>query len=554
MAKIHRRVLAGLAFVIAAGCGGGGGAGFPPGPPGTVSGSVIVARLSSVGVTGREQGRRSSVPGPALVPDQILVKIRPGVSSLQAQNLHSQLGGTLKATIPQLGVHVVQVEATSEMIMILNRYRQSAQVLYAEQDRYAYKAALPNDPIYGNQWHYARINLPTAWDSTIGAPSVIVAVVDDGIAAHPDLISATVPGHDFNSFPADNDPTWPGCPSNPASFSHGTHVAGTIAAVTNNAVGVAGVNWGGSGGTKVMAFRTFGPCPADGAPMSANATAIAFAADKGAKIINMSWGGGFTQALKDAIDYAYAKGVTLVAAAGNNYPDPIPFPAAFPNVIAVGATNCADNVTSYSQAGPELDIMAPGGSALTECGFDGASPGDEVWSTSASLSAGNSYFRSRGTSMAAPHIAGIAALLISRGIIGPANIQNRLQSTAIDRGPIGWDPDYGWGLANAAAAVASGNTASSLSAFSGEISGSTITRQSNLVLVNSNGSFIVTNAANGTKSVFAWQDFNGNGLVDSGDMYGRVDGIVITAGGNTTGITITVQLYTGSPITVASGP
>jgi len=156
--------------------------------------------------------------------------------------------------------------------------------------------------------------------------------------------------------------------------------------------------------------------------------------------------------------------------------------------------------------------------------------------------------------MAAPHIAGIAALLISRGIIGPANIQNRLQSTAIDRGPIGWDPDYGWGLANAAAAVASGNTASSLSAFSGEISGSTITRQSNLVLVNSNGSFIVTNAANGTKSVFAWQDFNGNGLVDSGDMYGRVDGIVITAGGNTTGITITVQLYTGSPITVASGP
>jgi len=542
-----------LVSVLLASACGGGATGVAPPPPAScpsgsacVSGTAQVARVSSVNAGTREVGRSMVQLGPLYVPDQIVVRFQPQTALSSTQSLHAEVGGVLKATISRLNVHVVKLTTGADIGAAIARYRRSPLVLYVEQDRYAYKTAAPNDPLYPRQWHYSHINLPGAWDVTTGGP-VIVAVIDDGITAHPDLLAATVPGRDFYDNPPDDDPTWPGCSTDPSAFSHGTHVAGTVAAVTNNSTGVAGVNWGGAAGTKIMPVRTFGPCPADGATQSANATAIVFAADQGAKIINMSWGSsGFTQSLKDAVDYAYAKGVTLVAAAGNSYPNPVLYPAAFPNVIAVAATNCADNVTYYSQAGPEVDVAAPGGSNATDCGLDGETGGDLVWSTSAN-SGGNGYFRDMGTSMAAPHVSGVAALLIARGITGPASIQSRLQSTATPRGTPVPNYDYGYGLINATAAVSGSQTGTSMRAFSGEISGSTIMRQSDLVLVSSTGAFFVTSAQTGAKSIFVWQDFNDNGIVDAGDNYGQTDGITITLG-TTSGVVVVVRLYTGVPL------
>jgi hypothetical protein len=151
--------------------------------------------------------------------------------------------------------------------------------------------------------------------------------------------------------------------------------------------------------------------------------------------------------------------------------------------------------------------------------------------------------------MATPHVAGLIALMISRGITGPAAIQSMLQNTATDLGNPGFDTEFGWGLVNAAAAIGGGAASSRLRAFSGVISGPTITTQSDVVVVQTNGSFTITNAQAGIKSVFAWQDFNGNGQIDAGDSYGRTDNVTITAGGTTTGVAVTVQRYTGSPIT-----
>jgi len=188
-------------------------------------------------------------------------------------------------------------------------------------------------------------------------------------------------------------------------------------------------------------------------------------------------------------------------------------------------------------------VAAPGGSS-----------GAGVLSTTWSISGGHVYQSWQGTSMATPHVAGLVALMISRGITGPATIQSTLQSTATDLGTPGFDNQFGWGLVNAAAAVSGGGSGTQMRAFSGVIVGSTITRQSNLANVAAGDAFTITNAQTGTKSVFVWQDFNGNAVVDTGDYYGRVDGVVINPGATTNVGSVPVQRYTGTPISVAGVP
>ncbi len=427
-------------------------------------------------------------------------------------------------------------------------YRASGLIEYVEQNKYAYTQVNPNDPIYtSSQWHYPQINLPAAWDITTGG-AVIVAVLDTGTRpAHPDLAGVHVTGYDFVTDPAngdgdgrDSDPTDPGCPSDPNDLSHGTHVEGTVAARTNNGQGVAGVNWGGVSPTKIMTLRVLGGC-GSGTPDDIT-EAIIYAADRGAKVINMSLGiddPGPFPTMDNAITYARGLGVTLVAAAGNNTCRAVIYPARNPNVIAVAATTITNERAAYSACGPELDVAAPGGSSA---GW--------VWSTSWSPNLGNVYAGFSGTSMATPHVAGVVALMIARGITGPATIQSVLESTATDLGTPGKDTQFGSGLINAAAAVSGGAAGTRMRAFSGVISGGAITRQSDLVNVADSGAFTITNAQTGTKSVFIWQDFNANGQVDVGDYYGQRDGVVIQAGVTTNVGSVAVQRYTGTPITV----
>jgi subtilisin family serine protease len=184
------------------------------------------------------------------VPDQVLVKFRPTAQAQSVEALHQAAGGRVVRVIRQLGVHVVKLNPGVSAASALVVYRASPLVEYAEQDAYAYAQATPNDTYYGLQWHYPKIGLPAAWDVTVGAP-VIVAVLDSGIRFdHPDLAGVTVPGYDF--FDNDPDPTDPGCSAEPNRASHGTHVAGTVAARTNNNSGVAGVAWGGASAVRIM--------------------------------------------------------------------------------------------------------------------------------------------------------------------------------------------------------------------------------------------------------------------------------------------------------------
>jgi len=377
-------------------------------------------------------------------------------------------------------------------------------VQYAEQDVYAYADATPNDTYYPLQWHYPRIGLPAAWDVVIGSP-VIVAVLDTGIRFdHPDLAGVAVGGYDV--IDNDPDPTDPGCEADPYDPSHGVHVAGTVAAVTDNGRGVAGVVWGGRSGVRIMPVRVLDGC---GSGTDATVAAgIVYAADNGAKVINLSLSGPVgTQTLKDAVDYAYARGVVLVAAAGNDN-GPVDYPAAYPNVIAVAATACNNTRAGYSNIGPEVDVAAPGGD-MVDCDGDGRA--DLVLSTWWSPAHGNAYGYMGGTSMAAPHVSGVAALLIARGITGPAAIQDWLQRTAIDLGPPGRDDHYGWGLVEAASAVGASSPATAMRAFAGTLSGSSITRQSDIVAVGATGAFLVTNALSGTRTCSSGRTSTGTG-------------------------------------------
>ncbi len=563
-------LLIGSVLVVSA-CGGGvTGPPAPtptatPTPPsgglGTVTGSaVIAASRAAAAAAVPARPLRSSINRRVYVPDQLMVKFRSGTATAAASGVHRQAGASVLRTIARLDVQVVRLAFGVSAASAMAAYRASGLVEYAEQDAYAYASVTPNDPSFGAQWHYPQISLPAAWDLTTGG-AVIVAVIDTGTRAdHPDS-GVHVTGFDFISRTdngdgdsRDPDPTDPGCPNiDPSDPSHGTHVAGTVAARTNNALGVAGVNWGGAAGTRIMALRVLGQILPSTDPLDCGvgtfsdiAEALTYAADHGAKVANMSFGGPSSNATMDsAITYVRGLGVTLVAAAGNNSCGPVEYPARNANVIAVGATTITNTRAPYSACGPEIDVVAPGGSSaggVLSTTWRASMPGSYV------------YEPFQGTSMATPHVAGLVALLISRGITGPANIQSVLQSTATPLGPPGFDNEFGWGLVNAAVAVGGGSGATRMCAFSGEIVATTITRQSDVVRVAASGSFTFANAQSGVKSVFVWQDIDGNSSVNAGDAFGRVDNVSIFPVMTTPPIGVTVLTYgTGAPVLSVPG-
>ncbi len=542
------------ALVLLSACGGSPSA--PPPPPsgtGSVSGTAVVQAGTAQAVTTAALPRRAERRAKRrFVRDELLVRFRSGVAEPEVRAVHARTGGSVVRMIPRIGVQVVKLPPGTDPESALAAYRASPAVEFAERNAYVYAAAAPNDPLYAtHQWHYPAIGLPAAWDVVKGSP-VIVAVVDSGVRFdHPDLAGVGVAGWDFVD--GDPDATDPGCPTvDPTDPSHGTHVAGTIGALTDNGLGTAGVVWGGATGVRIMSIRVLGEDVAGGecgvGTVAAVASGIVFAADNGAKVVNLSLGSDSpSTTLQAAVDYAYARGVTLVAAAGNEG-GPVGYPAAYPNVIAVAATACDNSRAPYSNFGPEVELAAPGGAATPGC--PSASPLGWVWSPSWSPADGHGYWGFRGTSMATPHVSGLAALLVARGVTAPADVRQRLRQTATDLGIPGKDDLYGWGLVNAAAAVGASNAAGVMRAFAGVLSGNAVTRQSDLASVAAAGSFLVTNAQSGTKSVFVWQDFNGNGQVDANDYFGRRDGVVVNPGSTTTGVVVTVQRYTGPTLVV----
>lgn len=338
----------------------------------------------------------------------------------------------------------------------LSEYRGRSDIEYAEPNYIAYAFSVPNDPYYQYQWNFDNptnggIGYEEARELSVGA-GVTVAIIDTGVAYEnytsgvktyyltPDLAGTTfVQGYDFvaNDTHANDE------------NGHGTHVAGTIAQSTGNGIGAAGV----APGAKIMPIRVL---DANGSGSYADvADGIRWAADNGAKVINLSLGGPVgTTYLEEALAYAYGKGVTIVAASGNDGAGSVSYPAAYNNyVIAVGATRFDETRTSYSNYGSALDIVAPGGDTSVDQNGDGF--GDGILQQTFSGALNNfGYHFFNGTSMASPHVAGVAALVIAKGTATtPADVRLALESTADDLGVAGRDTTFGSGIVDAYGAV-----------------------------------------------------------------------------------------------------
>jgi serine protease len=355
-----------------------------------------------------------------------------------------------------LGLYVATLGPQVDVNQAISAYAAQPEVVYAEPNYYVYAADVPaapltftpDDPYFSLQWNLNAIQAPRAWDVSDGE-NVVVAVLDSGIAYEdyqqyrqaPDLQETRfIAGYDFvNNDAHPND-----------DGGHGSHVAGTIAQSTNNAVGVAGVAYNATlMPVKVLNARGQGS-------FDALAQGIIFAADHGARVINMSLSGRKTsQLLVDAINYATDKGVLIVAAAGNSG-GAVEYPAAYDRVLAVGSVEFQQQRAQYSNYGPQVSVVAPGGDTHADINGDGYPDGvlQQTFTPGDYSTFQLKYME--GTSMAAPHVAGVAALLFAFNPGASADqVRQAIESTAMDLGAPGRDDDYGYGLVQAAAALQS---------------------------------------------------------------------------------------------------
>jgi len=347
----------------------------------------------------------------------------------------------------------VRYEAATKPDTVVERLNKLDEVAWAEPNRYRQAYVVPNDPMFTQQWGLTRINCPDAWDRTTGSAAVTVAVVDTGIDLnHPELAPLLIAGQDLVDWAPGSVPQagwvfegdFMGVDATPQDeVGHGTHVAGTIACLSNNGTGVAGVTWS----SRLMPVRVLARSREtatgriSGFGSSANiAAGIRWAADHGAQIINMSLGGyGDAQVEREAVAYAIARGVVVVAAMGNDNTAAPSYPAAYPDVIAVAATDASDHRASFSNTGAWIDVSGPGVQVQST-----------YWD--------NTYASLSGTSMATPHVAGVAALILAVApTTSAAQVANILRSTARALRDAPGDPvpndRYGYGLVQAAAAV-----------------------------------------------------------------------------------------------------
>jgi len=340
------------------------------------------------------------------------------------------------------GTYALQVGANADLAGVLQTLQANPAVEYAEPDyRYTLSgkvaaplqgpaaapnaaAVTPNDPIYGQQWYIQQTLVDQAWGITTGSDAVLVAVIDTGVSTdHPDLSGKIVGGYNFvdrNNNYTDRD-------------GHGTLCAGIIGANGNNGTGTAGISWG----VKILALKAL---TEQGGSSEDIADAIRYAADKGARVANLSLGGPQrSQAMGDAVQYADSKGMLVVAASGNDPSGKPSYPAGFDQALAVGATARGDTFTGFSSFGPYVDI---------------SSPGVGMWGPSVDSSGRNNYIAENGTSFSSPTVVGIAALMLS---VNPGLTNKQmftiLENSADDIGTAGWDEHYGRGRVNALKAV-----------------------------------------------------------------------------------------------------
>ena len=453
------------------------------------------------------------------VPGQFIVMMDPALPRAERERILSEAGYEILDTLDVIAAHLVTPKgyalfAHQEETHHMEALQVNPAVLAVEQNQLAYalELAFPNDPYYYiiQCWHYDQIRLPQAWAVTTGSRNVRVAVLDSGVDTdHPELAANLdlENAWDFTSEGTAED-----------GHGHGTHVTGTIGAVTNNGAWVAGVMWE----VDILPVKVLESNGKGDTWMAANG--ILYAAGllngqpdkptnpKRAQVINMSLGTeGNSPTLEEAVRLASAAGVILVAGAGNENQPHLLYPAAYPEVIAVGATNSGwvsgefktPTRGSYSNYGDPNLLMAPGGAGdhlIYSTYIDGVYYGLPIASMT-------------GTSMAAPHVTGVIGLMVANGI-HHSSIRDILERTAMK---IGEPYEYGHGLVNAYWAV---QAVESVRVLQGLRSGNRITEVAEEmdVLLPAQGEYTMEIQA-GVWQLIAWVDVNGNDRIDAGDYY-----------------------------------
>jgi thermitase len=374
-------------------------------------------------------------------PGRILVGFHAHAPNHERHDLHRQVGASFISEIPELHIHIVKVPVGSEK-QRMQSYRASPHVRYAEPDYHDFPKFIPNDPYYTtpietsvgeqSQWGLRRTNPELAWDIVRNtSPQTVIAIIDTGIDPnHPDLAAKIYKPINVG----------PGEPDDYIDRNgHGTHVAGIAAAITNNNIGVAGMSFNTA---LIMPIRA-----GDGSVLvSATIQGIVYAVQNGADVINMSFGGPFySNSRQLAIDYAWANGLVLVGSAGNEGYEQPQYPSGCNFVISVSATGKDDLLAPFSNWGVGIGVAAPG---------------VDILSTTPTYPVGNGTFEDydafSGTSMSAPFISGLAALL--KAIHLSWTNQQIVSQIEASANPIAetfkaWSPLYGYGLVDAGESV-----------------------------------------------------------------------------------------------------
>lgn len=470
--------------------------------------TIVVMSASGVGAQERtpevvqQMMEQKAPPAPLFVPGEVIVRMKPAIrirgAELKAKGLEEKekvtSGGEIIYRItPSVRAAMSKAKLQDRTLQLVREFAARPDVEYAQLN-YILRISdrTPNDPRYPEQWHYfsngtgpgqspGGINLPKAWDVSTGSNAIVVAVIDTGILPnHPDIQGSPnlVAGYDMISDAfigndgggRDSDPTdpgdaaaagecYPGSPALPDSW-HGTHVAGTIGVGnTNNGIGVAGINWN----VKLQAVRVLGKCGGttadinDGIRWAAGLSVPGVPSNSTpAKVINMSLGTppgnpcSLSPSTQSAINDAVAMGATVVVAAGNDATDASQvFPASCNNVITVAASDFRGHLAArYSNFGATVEIMAPGGDVRRDDNGDGRPDG--VLSMVHPNAGTYAYYN--GTSMAAPHVAGVAALVLAQQpSLLPSQVLAKLQGNALPRTAAQCPQPCGAGLLSAVA-------------------------------------------------------------------------------------------------------
>jgi serine protease len=440
------------------------------------------------------------IDGDPFIRGSIIVKFRPGTTPGAQRAMLAQVDGSMTPALPYANFDIVSIADTADPEAAARRLDAQPDVEYAQARYRVYPAFTPNDPLYARQWNYPALDMERAWDINPGATaSVTVAVLDSGVAFRsglmrydarsirltpfsrllPALGPVVVPfaaAPDLGSadrFVAPRDFIWD--TATPFDLDgHGTHVTGTIGQLTNNGEGVAGMAFN----VRIMPVKVIAT---DwdfvfGSPFQGTddvvARGVRYAADNGAQVLNMSIGrtGAPAPVVQEAINYAVSRGAFVVVAAGNEFEigNPLERLAEFApqinGMVAVGAIGRNRLRAFYSSTGAYVELAAPGGNmrsggsegGILQQTFDMALTETYLGSVAqyrAPRFDAFTYQFFQGTSMAAPHVSGFAALLIQQGITSPAAIEAIMKRYATDLGAAGRDNEYGFGLINPRASL-----------------------------------------------------------------------------------------------------